>query len=428
MAGPTKGADNWNKHWKGKGNIVTTVRKAGPYFDDPKSRKTGLGYLQPSVQQKVIYIDSLSQEMESNQNRIAFQFGDNYNSEEEVYYTQIDNLRKPGRAAYEGIFKPQQFGLQNQEFVLSNYITTLKNSIISRTDIVGELEEYLLALVEYAENTTPPIGFDTSDLPLNNIRNDFGECIGPIYAIKRGLVTYNLGINNNSKIYFPSSSTEPLLDYIITTGISPNNGQIKVSAKSQGLNSNTLKTKDLIPLIEQNSTLLTQVQQKSEYRIMRIINDYNYVKGPIKCAEFLNFISSEAFNSVSTIVSSQSRIPNPELFLSVIQNDQRLSPRLTYVNGNNYSRVNITLSEISYACEKLVINYSKSPTHTIAFTDIIKKALSNEMFFVHLSLNNSNPSFSIRRSEGVAGQSLSNLHLRSKNGYDSKKDKMGFAV
>jgi uncharacterized protein YlaN (UPF0358 family) len=432
MSRPTKGSDNWKKHWMGRGNIVTTVRKRSAYFDDPTSRKQGIGYLNPSLTEEVIYIDSLSGQMEQNQNRIAFQFGNSYNPQEEVYYVQIDGLRKPGRPAYEGIFKPQSFGLQNQEFTLPNYITTLKNSIISRTDIVGELEEYLLALVDFADTGESVLEFDTTDFPLDQIRNDFGECIGPIYCIKRGLTTYNLGINFNSKIYIPSRSNEPLLDYIIISGTPPMVRQTKVSAKSEGVSSNTLKVGDLIPLIEQNSTLLNQIRTSPEYRIMQLINDYSMVMGPIKCAEFLGLVSQEAANSISTLANGASRIPNPELFLNVIQEDQRLRSRVSRVSSlirsGDYSNVRVTLNEISYACEKLIVNYSKQSNHSFKFTDIVKKALSNEIFFVNLSLNSGVPLFAIRRANGVEGQTLNNLILRSKHGYDSKKDKLGFAL
>jgi hypothetical protein len=51
------------------------------------------------------------------------------------------------------------------------------------------------------------------------------------------------------------------------------------------------------------------------------------------------------------------------------------------------------------------------------------------MFFVHLSLNNITPSFTLRRAQGVEGQAtISNLQFRTKNGYDFKKDKLGFKL
>lgn len=421
MSRPTKGPDNWKKHWKGKGNIETTVKRVAAYFDDPKARGRGIGYLQPTMNQTVTYVDSLSQEMESNQSRIAFQFG-SFDAQKQVYYVQIDSLRKP-RSRYEGIFKPQAFGLANQEFTLFNYISSLKNAIESRSDIKGELQEYLLALVDYAVNGSSPSEFDVTDLPLNQIRNDFGECIGPIYSIKRGLVGHNLGISDTSKIYIPGRPNEPLLDYFIIT----NNKQIKVSAKSEGVSSNTLKPANIVPLVEQNTSLYNEVRNTTEYQIIKTIDNNSMIMGPIKCAEILGIISSQAANSVSSLYGGQSRIPSPQLFSNVISRDERLSPILSS-SGNDYSKVNITLNQISYACEKLVIKYSQQPVPSMNFTSIVRRALSNEIFFVHLSLNGGVPNFSVRKSSGVRGQVLSNLSLRSKHSYDFKKDRLGFAL
>jgi hypothetical protein len=433
MTRSTTGAINWKKHWKGNGNIVTTVRaSSAAYFDDPKSRKPGIGYVQQSRTNKVIYIDSLSQDMESNQNRVAFQFGDVYNPQGDVYYIQIDALRKP-KSAYSGAFKPQEFGLKGVEFNLTNYISTLKNSIISRTDITGELEEYLIALVDFVENGTEPTGFDTSDLPISDIRNDFGECIGPIYCLKRGLI-HNLGVNAASKIFIPLRSNEPLVDYYIIAGNAPFTKRIKVSAKSEGVSSNTLKVGELIPLIQENSALLSEFtnQYTEQYQIMKFLHEEDYTRGPIKCAEYLRMISKEALNSVYNLPSMFSKIPNPELFLTLIQKDPFLSPKVnkssTQIKNNNYSGVNITLSEISYACERLIVKYSQDFSNSSKFTTIVKKALANDMFFVHLNIIGGIPNFSIKTANGVSGQTIANLKFRTKNGYQFKKEKLGFAV
>lgn len=426
----SKGIDNWKRNWRGKGNITTFVKTPNPYFKGQKISSPRVDNL--TIGEEVVYIDSLSQEMENNGSRVAFQFGNSYNPQEDVYYVQIDSLKKPiSTARYAGAFKPQTFGLQGRDFSLNEYVETLKNSIISRTDIVGDLEEYLLALVDYAYSSKPVIGFDTADLPISNIRNDFGECIGPIYSIQRGLTTYGLGVNSNSTIFITSSPNEPLLDYIIKAGNPPIQRDVKVSAKSQGVSSNTLKIGDVLSLIQQNPSLLSEVGNTQEYAIMGIINDNNYIIGPIKCLEFLGFFNSNDVRSLLGLKGT-SRIPNPELFLSVIQKDSRLKPRVSRVSSKirsgDYSGVNITLNEFSYACEKLVIKYSEE--HSTKYTNMIKKALANDIFFVHLNLGGGNPSFTTRRADTnrVEGQTVVNLKLRSKNGYELKKDKLGFDV
>ena len=417
---------NWTKYWKGRSTISSTVKKTSPYYDNQQTRGQGIGYL--SAGQEVTYIDSLSQNMSSNFYRVAIQLGQ-YDESKPVYYMHIDNLNKPiVKSVYEGFFKPQRFGVDNQEYTLDGYIESLRQSILTRPDITGELEDYLLSLVQYAVTNSSIGSFESSDLlklPLNNIRNDFGECLGPIYAIKRGLTQYSsLGVNSSTaKIFIPSRSNEPLLDYYIITPTK----SIKISAKSSGVSSNTLKVSSIIPLVEQNSSLSSQLSNSKEYNLMKIINNYSMLQGPIQSAAYLGFISDSASNSVSNLQGSN-YIPNPSLFANLIQSDPRLLPILRS-NKNDFSRIKITVSQISYACDRMVVAYSKQPTHSSKFSDIVKKALSDEMFFIHLSLSSGIPSFSVRRAQGVAGQvNIANLHLRSKNGYDYQKDKLGFRV
>lgn len=415
---------NWKKHWKGTATITTTIKKQTPYYDNPTIKGRGLGYLSPG--QKVTYVDSLSQNMENNSYRVAIQIGD-YNTSNSIYYTHIDSLTKPiNKSIFEGFFKPQRFQLTGQEYSYSDYVNALKQSITSRTDIIGELEDYLLSMVNYFDSSTSIGTFDFSainSLPTNNIRNDFGECIGPIYCINKGLNSFGLGVSKaTSKILIPTRSNEPLLDYYIITP----DRSIKVSAKSSGVSSNTLKVGDIIPLIEQNASLSLKFSNSQEYSLMKIINQNTMLQGPIQAAAFLGYISGAAANSVFNL-SGSAYIPKPELFDNVIRNDPRL---VTVLNSKGlYSKVKITLFEISYACERLLISYSSNAIHSSRFTDIVKNSLSNEMFFVHLSLVGITPSFSIRRAEGVEGQkSIANLRFRSKNGYGFKKDKLGFRV
>lgn len=417
---------NWEKHWRGNPTISTTVKKPSPYFDDPRTRGQGLGSL--STGEQVVYIDSLSQDMDKPGNfyRVAIQRSPSYNSSAPVFYTHIDNLRKPvTQSIYEGFFKPSAFGVTGQEYSVSDYVTALNNSINARSDIRGELKEYLLALIKYADQNTSIGDFNSADLlqlPLAKIRNDFGECLGPIYAIKRGLTS--IGVNSASaKIFIPIRSNEPLVDYYILTPTRP----IKVSAKSSGSNPNTLKVSSLVLLVEQNASLKASLNASEEYNVMKIINGYSMLQGPIQAAAYLGLINPSAANSVSNL-SGSNYIPNPSLFASLIRSDGRLFPILQS-NRNDFSKVRITVSQISYACDKLVVAYSKQSSHSIKFSDIVRRSLSDEMFFIYFSLSSGQPSFNLRRADGVTGMpTIANLHFRSKNGYDYQKDKLGFKL
>jgi len=391
MAAST-GNINWQKNWKGS-NHSSVVKKSGPYYETKYSTR-GIGNLVPNTQ--INYIDVLSE----SHSKVAIQISGN----ETVYYTNIDNLRKPKSSSLVGL-KPQTFNLAGTEYTLTSYLTALRNSINSRSDMVGELKEYLLELVSYSDSGQGSFsGYNTSNLPMN----DFGEVIGPIHCIRRGLTRFNLGVGSTTKILIPSRSNEPLLDYYL---INLDGRRIKISAKSTG-NSNTLKVADLVPPVLNNPNLLSKYQNDFEFNIMRTIHENTMIMGPIESCAMLGIISPEAANSVRT---SSATIPNPELFRNLIDKDTRLKNQKT-----------ITRNQVSFLCEKEVINYSKNVTKANKFTSIVKDVLSSEIYFVKLNIVNGIPNFTEEATSGQ--QSISNLFFRTKNGYDSKSDKLGFKL
>lgn len=393
MAG-SRGIDNWNKNWKGRGNVSTVVKSTSgaPYYEQQNSVST-VGRIPRGTQ--VVYIDNLSRV----HNKVAVQ----YNGQ--TVYTNIDNLAKPRSVSVVNL-KPQAFGLAGIEYTLSGYVTALKNSIRSRSDIQGDLQEYLLDLVEFADTNSSNIsGYDIGDLPIRDIIKDFGEVIGPIYCIKRGLAQYNVGVNVTSKIFIPVAPNEPLLDYYIIAG----SNRIKISAKARGT-SNTLKVADLVPVILGNPTLLRKYSNSIEFNTMRQIYDNTMIQGPIKACGVLGIITQEAVNSVA---SNPADVPDTSLFSNLIQNDVRLQ---------NSSQV--TTRQVSFLCEKALIDYSKR--ETIKYTEIVREVLKNEIYFVKLDINGGIPSFMTQSTSGDT--SISNLYFRTKNGYDAKSDKLGFKL
>ena len=223
----SRGVDNWNDNFKGQGDISTVAKvDTGILYEENGNRSTQ----QLTRGTPVTYIDSQSK----SHTRVAIRVG------QDIFFTNVDNLVKPKSLGAINL-KPQAFGL-SAPLPLTSYVTTLKTSIKNRGDIKGELQEYLLDLVDYVSSGSGGlVGYKFTELPLASIRNDFGEAIGPIFCLKSGLINKNLGINASSTISFPGSGAAQLLDYIISTSTK----QIKVSAKSKGT-ANTLKMTSLV--------------------------------------------------------------------------------------------------------------------------------------------------------------------------------------
>ena len=394
----SRGVDNWNKNWKGQGNKSTFVKvnSATLYEEDGSKSNAVLTKGLP-----VTYLDNQS----GSHTRVAIQVG------EKVFLTNIDNLQKPQSIGRVDL-KPQAFGLGGSGFTLLTYLTKVKSAINSRDDIKGDLKDYLLDLVKQVEFGSNSItGYNLSELPMGSILSDFGEVLGPIFCIKTGLSKFNLGINQTSTILFPAAGTEPLLDYLIKTS----KDTYKISAKAKGT-ANTLKMNTLVPSLLSDNALRVRYQNTLEFRLMQTIHDNNTNMGSILGCSLVGIISQGAAASVSglrgnnTIISDNAK----QQFQNLILSDTRLK-----------NKKNITLRNISYICEKKLVEFTKKTMISQRLTSIVKDILNNEIFFAKMSIDNGVPKFTI---SSTSDRSISNLHFRTKNGYDNISDKLGFKL
>jgi hypothetical protein len=383
----SKGVDNWNKNWKGS-DRSTVVKKSGPYYNYGETRSIGLLPMGANV----VYIDALSE----SHTRVAVRYG------KDIVYTNVDNLTKP-RSLTTVNLQPQAFGIVGREFSVSEYVRELRAQIQSRSDITGDLETYLLDLVNYSYTGTASFGgYDIRDLPLADIIKYFGEVLGPIHCLKRGLLTkFNLGVGLSTKILIPTSTTEPLLDYYL---VKQDGKRIPISAKSTGT-SNPLKVDIIVNKIKNSPTLLRKYQNTTEFRILDAINNNTMMDGPFVGAMLLGEITDQA--AALAISSRGGIIQNTQPFQNLIRTDSRLSI-------------------LSYVCEKKIVQYSRS--NSGKFTNMIKDTLAEEIVFVKLTINpmTKTPQFEALKASGSYGIGL--VKLRSKNGYASKSDKLGFQL
>ena len=394
----SRGIDNWNKNWKGQGNKSTFVKVNSATIYEEDGSRSGVVLTKGLP---VTYLDNQS----GSHTRVAIQVG------EKVFLTNIDNLQKP-RSIGRIDLKPQAFGLGGATFTLSTYLTKVKSAINSRDDIQGDLKDYLIDLVKKVEFGSNSIsGYDLTELPMGSILSDFGEVLGPIFCIKTGLSKFNLGVNQSSTVFFPSAGAEPLLDYFIRTS----QDTYKISAKAKGT-SNTLKMNSLVPPLLSDNILRVRHQNTLEFRLMQTIHDNSINMGSILGCSLVGIISQSAAASVSglrgnnTIISDNAK----QLFQNLISSDSRLRDKR-----------DITLRNISYLCEKKLVEFTKGTMVSQRLTNIVKDILNNEIFFVKMDIDNGVPRFNV---SSTTDRSISNLHFRTKNGYDSTSDKLGFRL
>ncbi len=392
----TTGRQAWSKYFRGQ-NVPTNMKK------------NSIGY-DPSNPSRI-----LTQKIAAGEEVIAI--SSDYNTKYPIlrvkdnkqYIVTFNNLQKPGAKTRVNL-KPQAFGVVDTDYTLDNYVKVLLNNI-SDGDLAPFIKTYLEALVLYYMKKKP-LSYVTSvynpNLPINDIKKDFGELLGPIAIIKDKLLQpKQITISTSSKIFFPSRPNEPLLDYIIKTPTKA----YSISAKS-GSTTNVVKPGDIIDLLSKDPKKLAKWQNTPQYAVLSQLNEGTVVSGPILAAANLPggpplAAAQDVANRIRSGYKADAFDYNA--MLPFLQSNP-------YLNGKG---VEVTLNEIMYESEKMISADSKNNT---SYNKIFQDAIENKVIYVKFDINGRTPKFSTL----VADDFKTNkIFLRTKNGYTRKSDRMG---
>ena len=316
----------------------------------------------------------------------------------EVYYVDVNDLVKP--ASLNNVdLKPQEFGLSGQ-YTLTNYVSSLKSSIRSRQDINGDLQDYLLDLVDYEMMGSGNLsGYNTTDLPMASIEKEFGEALGPIFCIKRGLVGKvdksgrSYGVNQSSLINIVGQGVKTK-DYEL---INTDGRVINVSAKGGTASSNTFKPSSIMEIVDADSRLRSRIEAygRIQLDVIRTLNDNNAIIGPIRAANALGYYSAQSSFLPSTgiqnanFISQELQRTYEPMFLTAdtdIANRYREKQR----TGGTF-----TYRTITWCHENFLIRYSLESANKTIFSRIVNDVTSSNLFFVKLNFSGQIPSFSV---------------------------------
>lgn len=392
----TTGRQAWTKYFRGQ-NVPTNMKK------------NSIGY-DPSNPSRI-----LTQKIAAGEEVIAI--SSDYNTKYPIlrvkdnkqYIVTFNNLQKPGAKTRVNL-KPQAFGVVDTDYTLDNYVKVLLNNI-SDGDLAPFIKTYLEALVLYYMKKKP-LSYVTSvynpNLPINDIKKDFGELLGPIAIIKDKLLqSKQITISTSSKIFFPSRPNEPLLDYIIKTPTKA----YSISAKS-GSTTNVVKPGDIIDLLSKDPKKLAKWQNTPQYAVLSQLNEGTIVSGPILAAA--NLPGGPPLAAAQDVANRIRRGYKDDAFdynamLPFLQSN-------SYLNGKGEQ---VTLNEIMYESEKMISADSKNNT---SYNKIFQDAIENKIIYVKFDIKGQTPKFSTL----VADDFKSNkIFLRTKNGYTRKSDRMG---
>ena len=405
----SSGILNFQRNWQGSDHQTTVKKTVSVFTKNDSGVFQAAGAL--SAGTEVTYIDSLTQD----HLRAAFRTADGT-----VYYGNVDYFVKPKSSQAQATqLSPSSLGLENRTFFSSvAYYNSIISALNSRTDIPGELFDYLFELLDYVDNGAGNYsGIKMDAFPWGQIQNYYAEVIGPIACIKRGILNniINTAGIGNATIYMPPDS-ERLYDYKLIVG----SDEYLISAKSAKGVSNQVKPQ-FVTAAANASGKLGSLATTKEYQLLNILGSETVISGALKGWSLIQpgEMSLQAAQSIISVykgANHSAKIPDEGL----------LKP---FTDKYFPSRKNLTVGEVRYKCEQLIEGWSKNGPQNGVLKQIFEIYLNqSRVIYVKLDLNKRSGTPTFTASAGGGATLLRNLYLRSSNYATRTADRIGFQV
>ena len=411
----------WKVHFQGL-DRKTKIRRPSTTVFDQEGNKLNVPLMMGT---DATYIDNLSESHPNDSQSasverkkvVAIRVG------QDTYYVDVNDLIKPA-SLNKVKLNPQSFGLGGTS-TLSNYVSNLKSSIKSRQDIKGDLEDYLTDLVDYEMTGTGNLsGYNTTDLPMASIEKEFGEALGPIFCIKKGLLGKSLGVNQSTQINIVGEGVKTK-DYEL---INTDGKIINVSAKGGTSSSNTYKPSSIMEIVDPDPRLQSRINQygATQLNVIRTLNNNSAILGPIKAANALGYYNAQSSLLPSTgvrnssFISKQLQKAYEPMFLTA---DSEIAKRYREKEKTGGT---FTYRTITWCHENFLIKYSLKSANQKIFSRIVNDVTSSNLFFVKLNFSSQVPTFNVLF---PGSGSINNVKFRQKNTkFDGGGEKLGFQI
>tara|TARA_B100000900_G_scaffold343803_1_gene307682 strand:- start:47 stop:1309 length:1263 start_codon:yes stop_codon:yes gene_type:complete len=411
----------WKVHFQGL-DRKTKIRRPSTTVFDQEGNKLNVPLMMGT---DATYIDNLSESHPNDSQSasverkkvVAIRVG------QDTYYVDVNDLIKPA-SLNKVKLSPQSFGLGGTS-TLSNYVSNLKSSIKSRQDIKGDLEDYLTDLVDYEMTGTGNLsGYNTTDLPMASIEKEFGEALGPIFCIKKGLLGKSLGVNQSTQINIVGEGVKTK-DYEL---INTDGKIINVSAKGGTSSSNTYKPSSIMEIVDPDPRLQSRINQygATQLNVIRTLNNNSAILGPIKAANALGYFNAQASLLPGTgvrnssFISKQLQKAYEPMFLTA---DSEIAKRYREKEKTGGT---FTYRTITWCHENFLIKYSLKSANQKIFSRIVNDVTSSNLFFVKLNFSSQVPTFNVLF---PGSGSINNVKFRQKNTkFDGGGEKLGFQI
>jgi len=411
----------WKVHFQGL-DRKTKIRRPSTTVFDQEGNKLNVPLMMGT---DATYIDNLSESHPNDSQSASVERKKvvAIRIEQDTYYVDVNDLIKPA-SLNKVKLNPQSFGLGGTSTLL-NYVSNLKSSIKSRQDIKGDLEDYLTDLVDYEMTGTGNLsGYNTTDLPMASIEKEFGEALGPIFCIKKGLLGKSLGVNQSTQINIVGEGVKTK-DYEL---INTDGKIINVSAKGGTSSSNTYKPSSIMEIVDPDPRLQSRINQygATQLNVIRTLNNNSAILGPIKAANALGYYNAQSSLLPSTgvrnssFISKQLQKAYEPMFLTA---DSEIAKRYREKEKTGGT---FTYRTITWCHENFLIKYSLKSANQKIFSRIVNDVTSSNLFFVKLNFSSQVPTFNVLF---PGSGSINNVKFRQKNTkFDGGGEKLGFQI
>lgn len=398
----TSGKSAWQKYYFNKGDVTTKLKKDSNIYDALSGKITdeyAVKGAEVIVQSTEEYDSKPIVLLEGSPVRVLF-----------------DAIQKPGRRpAWETSLKPQAFGIKDHPYTIDEYFGLVLKSIKSRDTLSTELKQYLVGLFEMYSTEQPSTNLieiyaqHKNHVPVEDVNKDFGEVLGPAACYTNQLLApKQIDLSANTRIFVPTKSNEPLLDFSLID----DSKKYIMSAKS-GKSTNVVKSANILDLLHQNTNIVEKWFYSKQYKILKLLHENSALIGPIAA---LNELDAKLMPEKSLRNISEGDYTKKDLKALMEQNEYlRELDRLP------------NLMEIGYAAER-VLKY-ESRHASLNMNSLFADAIQGKVWYIKFEIKkNGLGDFRIVDAEDIRSSEADRIYFRSKNGYTRRTDKCGLQI
>lgn len=401
------GKDAWAKHFKGKGNIATTMKKDSALLDADGVKEGTI-----KAGESVVFLDA-----KDYSDKMAIEYKKN------VHYVTFNNVQKPKSKLVSGIkLKPQDYKFFTVEtWDAKKLAKQLIDETEERQDLDPTLKTYIQTITAYWGKTRSVTRAELNKLKeptrgINEINKDYGEMLGAIACVQHKILTPHIKLGAAPKLNFPLRGNEPIVDYYVLDGKKKHS----ISAKS-GTTTNTLKPGDAVNLIKAQGNF-TKWQNTAIIKFIDLVSNTPTAHFPFHA---INFVEGKKVLSDAAISASKSfKVANFSsknydvgLFGNLI--------KLIKIPGKTLKSPP-TIGELFYYTEKYIIQKANSVAKFDP-TKLFVEATSGQVIYVKYAVTAAKPEgeFHVIMSDANKDATAKKIKWRSKNATSRASDKLG---